>query len=70
VPSSAVTTIPGAGGVTGLPDVRHLRPFTAETNYLSLSGYLRYVVYTMTRAWISPAESERFTAIGDTTSSP
>jgi len=57
-----LTTIPGVAGVTGLPDVRHLRPFTAETDYLSLSGYLRYVVYGMTRVWISSDESARFTA--------
>jgi len=57
-----ITTIPGVAGVTGLPDVRRLHPFSAETDYLSTSGYLRYVVYGMTRVWISSEESARFVA--------
>jgi len=68
--SAGVTTIPGVGGTSGLPDVRHLRAFTAETNYLSRAGYLRYVVYSMTRAWISPVESERFILQGESLPSP
>ena len=59
---SHITTIPGVAGVTGLPDVHHLRPFSAETDYLSNTGYLRYVVYGMTRVWISSEESARFVA--------
>jgi hypothetical protein len=62
-PSAAlITTIPGVAGVTGLPDVRRLHPFSAETDYLSVQGYLRYVVYGMTQVWISSEESARFVA--------
>ncbi len=47
--------VEGAAG--GIPDVSHLRPFTAETRFLSIAGYMRYLVYTITRQWVAVAET-------------
>lgn len=70
ITDASITTIPGVSRASGLPDVRHLRAFAAETNYLSLAGYLRYAVYSMTGAWISPVESERFILQGESLPAP
>jgi len=70
IAGAGITTIPGVSRASGLPDVRHLRAFAAETNYLSLAGYLRYAVYSMTGAWISPVESERFILQGESLPAP
>jgi hypothetical protein len=50
---------PGAVAAMMLPHVGNLEPFTAETRYLSLAGYLRYLVHNLTQTWVSPQESER-----------
>jgi hypothetical protein len=54
----------------GLPPVQHptggrfpfvagLKPYTPETNNMSLAGYLRQLVFWQTGKWISPADAER-----------
>jgi len=50
---------PGPSLANALPDVRSLHPYTAETKYLSLAGYLRYLVFSMTRTWVVPDDSAR-----------
>lgn len=40
-----------------VPNVRGLEAFTAETNYMSLAGYLRWQYYQENTAWISRAEA-------------
>ena len=44
---------------TGVPNVSSLTPFGAETNYMSLAGYLRYVSYGQTGQWLTRAEATR-----------
>lgn len=58
--AAPVTTIPDGAAPVGasvLPYLGRLRPFTVETKFLSLAGYLRYFIYGMTRHWIGPKVS-------------
>ena len=58
--AAPVTTIPESAAPVGasvLPDLGRLRPFTVDTKFLSLAGYLRYFIYGMTRQWIGPKVS-------------
>ncbi|MGH2405511.1 MAG: hypothetical protein ACRDGN_13775 [bacterium] len=41
------------------PNVSKLEPFSAEANFMSLPGYLRWVVFQQTNSWITYAEAER-----------
>jgi len=41
-----------------IPNVRGLKPFTAQTNYMSIPGYLRWQYFVENKAWISRAEAE------------
>jgi len=41
------------------PNVSKLEPFSAEANFMSLPGYLRWVVFQQTNNWITYAEAER-----------
>jgi hypothetical protein len=36
-------TLVGVASAQQYPDVTHLNPFTAESNYMSLPGYFRYL---------------------------
>lgn len=48
----------GAASAQGTaPDVRGLQPFTAETRYMSLPGYLRWQYHQETARWISWGEA-------------
>jgi hypothetical protein len=40
-------------------NVKNLRPFTAETAYMSLAGYLRYVTHQQTDQWLTRTEADR-----------
>ncbi len=42
-----------------LPYVENLKPFSPETEYMSLSGYLRYLVFQQSGLWLSYRESAR-----------
>jgi hypothetical protein len=58
--AAPVTTIPENAAPVGasvLPDLGRLHPFTVDTRFLSLAGYLRYFIYGMTRQWIGPKVS-------------
>ena len=41
------------------PVVVNLKPYTHDTNNMSLEGYLRQVVFWQTGKWISLADAER-----------
>lgn len=59
--AAPVTTIPDSAAPVGaslLPDIGRLHPFTVDTKFLSLAGYLRYFIYGMTRQWIGPKVSD------------
>lgn len=42
-----------------LPYVEDLKPFSPETEYMSLSGYLRYLVFQQSGIWLSYREAAR-----------
>lgn len=44
---------------TGYPQVTGLAPFSPETNYMSLPGYLRWVSYQFAGSWIGYPEAAR-----------
>ncbi len=76
-PSAATSAGPDAAGIEPaaamaemVPRVRRLQPFTYETQYLSLAGYLRYLIYNATRRWVRPEASEQFIRQSGTPSSP
>jgi hypothetical protein len=46
----------------GYPDVSGLQPFSAETNYMSLAGYLKWTVFKDQQVWLSMAEAQRIVA--------
>ncbi len=41
------------------PDVSNLKAFAAEANFMSLPGYLRWVVYQVNNQWLSMEEASR-----------
>ncbi|HXF83272.1 MAG TPA: hypothetical protein VNN19_11035 [bacterium] len=43
----------------GFPRVAGLRPFSPETNFMSLPGYLRWIMYQATATWITYQEADR-----------
>ena len=45
--------------ISGFPNVAGLRPYSAETNYFSLPGYLRWIVFHASGIWITYAEASR-----------
>jgi len=45
--------------VTGFPNVAGLRPFSPETNFMSLPGYLRWLVHQASGTWITYNEARR-----------
>jgi hypothetical protein len=40
------------------PDVSGLQPFAAETNYMSLAGYLKWTAFKDNGVWLSMAEAQ------------
>lgn len=42
-----------------LPRVETLKPFSPETRFMSLAGYLRYLVFEQSGIWLSYAEAGR-----------
>lgn len=46
-------------GLVLLPRVENLKPFSPETQYMSVTGFLRYVVYQQTGTWLTFAEATR-----------
>lgn len=44
------------------PNVAQLQPFSAESNYMSLPGYLRWMVFQQEGVWLSVAEAKQIVA--------
>ena len=42
-----------------VPTVSNLKPFSAEADYMSLAGYLRYLMHQATGQWVTYAEATR-----------
>ena len=43
-------------------NVAGLQPFAAESNYMSLAGYLRWMTYKEQGVWLSMPEAKRIAA--------
>lgn len=43
-------------------DVSGLQPFAAESNYMSLAGYLRWTTFKEQGVWLSMPEAKRIVA--------
>jgi hypothetical protein len=56
---SPVAGVAPGQSAAGLPDVSHLRAYTADTHFLSLAGYLRYLVHDASKTWITAEDSDR-----------
>jgi hypothetical protein len=53
-------TVPAPQATTGAyADVRNLKPFSAETDHMSLAGYLRYLTHQRTSRWLTYPEATR-----------
>ncbi len=46
-------------GLVSLPRVENLKSFTPETQYMSVVGFLRYLVYQQTATWLTHTEASR-----------
>ncbi|MDR7520963.1 MAG: hypothetical protein QN168_00720 [Armatimonadota bacterium] len=46
-------------GLVSMPRVENLKPFSPETQYMSVVGFLRYVVYQQTGVWLTHLEASR-----------
>lgn len=46
-------------GLVSLPRVENLKSFTPETQYMSVVGFLRYLVYQQTSTWLTHTEASR-----------
>jgi hypothetical protein len=44
------------------PNVAGMQAFAAETNYMSLPGYLRWMTFKDQGVWLSMAEAQRIVA--------
>jgi len=59
-PSTQQTTAPAPAGTPGpYANVTNLKPFSAETAYMSLAGYLRYLTHQRTNQWLTYTEATR-----------
>jgi hypothetical protein len=59
-PTSPSPTAPAQNVSPGqVPTVSNLKPFSAEADYMSLAGYLRYLMYQQTNQWVTYAEASR-----------
>jgi hypothetical protein len=55
--ASAVLT--GVASAQQYPSVANLQAFSAQTNYMSLPGYLRYLVNQQSGQWLTYQEASR-----------
>jgi len=49
----------GAASAQQYPNVSTLTPFSAQTDYMSLPGYLRYVSHQQNGEWLTYTEATR-----------
>jgi hypothetical protein len=59
-PAAQQPAVPAPAGTPGqIANVKNLTPFSAETAYMSLAGYLRYLTHQQTSQWLTRSEAER-----------
>jgi len=59
-PASQPATQPASTQSQGqYPSVSNLKEFSAEANFMSLPGYLRYLVFQQTGQWLTREEAVR-----------
>jgi hypothetical protein len=56
-PAQPSQTAPSSTGQ--MPSVANLKPFSIEANFMSLAGYLRYLMHQQTGQWMTYAEAQR-----------
>lgn len=56
---TAPATQPAPGSTGQMPSVSNLKPFSIEANFMSLAGYLRYLMHQQTGQWMTYAEAQR-----------
>lgn len=56
-PAQPTQTQPGSTGQ--VPSVANLKPFSIEANFMSLPGYLRFLMHQQTGQWMTYAEAQR-----------
>jgi hypothetical protein len=50
---------PGQVTTGEFPSVSNLKPFTPEASFMSLAGYLRYLMHQQTSQWLTYQEAAR-----------
>jgi hypothetical protein len=58
-PAWAQAQEPAPSGPQTFPVVANLDPFSPEANFMSLVGYLRWLVFQQTGEWLSNSEAAR-----------
>jgi hypothetical protein len=51
--------VTGTASAQQYPNVANLKPFSAEADFMSLAGYLRYVTQQQTGQWMTLDEADR-----------
>ncbi len=49
----------GVASAQQMPNVSNLKAFSAEANFMSLPGYLRYLTHQQTGQWLTYEEAAR-----------
>jgi hypothetical protein len=57
--ASAQTAAPAPASAGQYPNVAGLQPFSAGADFMSLPGYLRYLVYEQNSQWLTRPEADR-----------
>jgi hypothetical protein len=57
--ASAQTVAPAPTPAGQYPNLASLQPFSAEANFMSLPGDLRYLVFQHTSQWLTRPEADR-----------
>ena len=50
---------PAAQSNGAVPDLTNIKAYTSATHYLSISGYVRYLVHDTSKTWMSPEDADR-----------
>ena len=59
-PATQQPAVQAPAGTPGqIANVKNLKPFSAETAYMSLAGYLRHLTHQQTSQWLTRVEAER-----------
>jgi hypothetical protein len=56
---SFAVILTGTASAQQYPNVANLKPFSAEADFMSLAGYLRYVTHQQTGQWMTLDEAAR-----------